>query len=96
MARDLFIVISYDITANKRRLKLARLLLDYGATRVQYSVFECYLGARQLDTLRARIGKVYKAEEDSVRIYLLCENCRPKVECMGQARPSEEPGLLII
>lgn len=96
MARDLFVVISYDIAADKRRLKLARLLLDYGATRVQYSVFECSLSARQLDMLRARIRKLYKSEEDSVRIYLLCENCKPKVECMGQAQPSAEPGLLII
>ena len=43
----MFIVISYDIPADKRRTKLAQLLENYGQ-RVQYSVFECLLTGRQL------------------------------------------------
>ena len=39
-----FIVVVYDISNDKRRVKLHNLLKDYG-TPVQYSVLECYLEA---------------------------------------------------
>ena len=40
MARgEMLTVFSYDVSKNKRRRKIARLLED-AATRVQYSVFE--------------------------------------------------------
>jgi len=35
-------VISYDIPDDERRLKVAKILLDFGR-RVQYSVFEAHL-----------------------------------------------------
>ena len=37
-----FIVVVYDISNDRRRVKLHNLFRDYG-TPVQYSVFECYL-----------------------------------------------------
>lgn len=92
----LFLMISYDIPDNKRRLKMARLLLDFGGERVQYSVFECYITDRNLARLQERAGKLLNKEEDSLRFYQLCENCRPKVLLLGVAKPSEEPGLRII
>ncbi len=91
-----FVVVSYDITSSKRRLKVARLLLDYGGERVQYSVFELYITERHLERLRARLQKLVDTEEDSVRFYRLCAACRPKVEYVGRATPIEAPGLRII
>ena len=35
-------VVSYDITSDRRRNKIAKTLEGYG-TRIQYSVFECRL-----------------------------------------------------
>lgn len=35
-------LVSYDISSNRRRRKVAKLMENYG-TRVQYSVFECKL-----------------------------------------------------
>lgn len=92
----MFIVVSYDVVDDKRRLKMAQALLDFGAERVQRSVFECYIEPRQLERLQGRLRRWLDAEEDSVRFYVLCESCRPRAECWGQARPSEEPGLRII
>ncbi|RME51568.1 MAG: CRISPR-associated endonuclease Cas2 [Caldilineae bacterium] len=92
----MFIVISYDVPDNKRRLKIARLLLDFGGERVQRSVFECYITPRNLERLHARLAKIVNEEEDSVRFYTLCENCQPKVVLIGVAQPIEEPGLRII
>lgn len=91
-----FVVISYDIPDDKRRLKIAKLLLDYGAQRVQRSVFELFVTPQHLEQLRARLAKLYKAEEDSIRFYNLCATCRPKVVYLGLAQPVDEPGLLII
>jgi CRISPR-associated protein Cas2 len=92
----LFVVISYDIVDDRRRLKVAKALLDFGGERVQRSVFECYLTLAHLEQLRQRLGRLYAEEEDSIRLYVLCEHCRPKAMRMGVAQPSEEPGLRII
>ena len=92
----MFIVVSYDVADDKRRLKLAQALLDFGAERVQRSVFECYIEPRQLERLQGRMRRWLQADEGSVRFYILCESCRPRAECWGVARPSEEPGLRII
>lgn len=96
MSTSIFLVISYDIIDDKRRLKVARLLLDYGAQRVQRSVFEGYITAQHLTALRQRLLRVIDAEEDSVRFYRLCRGCQADVERMGVAQPIDEPGLLIV
>jgi len=92
----MFIVISYDVPDDKRRLKMAKLLLDYGGKRVQKSVFECYILPRNLERLQERIRKIYHEQEDSVRFYLLCEGCRAKALYLGVAKPIDEPGLIIL
>lgn len=92
----MFVLISYDITDNRRRLKLAELLLDFGAERVQYSVFECFITQQNLVTLTRRIEGLIEETEDSVRIYALCENCRAKPVMLGKAEQIAPPGLLIL
>ena len=92
----MFVVISYDIPDDKRRLKVAKLLLDFGGERVQRSVFECHITAEHLARLSARLQRLCQTEADSVRLYFLCESCRPKAQLYGVATPTEEPGLRII
>ncbi len=92
----MFIVVSYDIADDKRRLKIAKALLDFGGERVQRSVFECYIEPRQFARLQQRLRHHLAQEQDSLRFYILCEACRPRTECWGQAQPIEEPGLRII
>ncbi|HHW86811.1 MAG TPA: CRISPR-associated endonuclease Cas2 [Chloroflexi bacterium] len=91
-----FVVISYDIVDDRRRLKIAKTLLDFGGRRVQRSVFECYITSANLEKLRQRLGRLIQESEDSVRFYRLCDDCQSTIERMGQAEPIEEPGLLII
>ena len=45
-----FYVISYDISDTKTRNQLAKILEGYG-TRIQYSVFECYMGREKFNVL---------------------------------------------
>lgn len=84
----MFIVVSYDISDNKRRTRIAKTLEDYGA-RVQYSVFEVNLESKQVDKMRARLKKLIEESEDSVRFYTLCQACFKQVEVLGQGKPVE-------
>jgi len=70
----MFYLVSYDISDDKRRTRLAKTLKDFG-DRVQYSVFECNLGGNLLDAMIARIEKIIDQKEDSVRIYTICASC---------------------
>lgn len=88
-------VISYDIPNDKRRTKVASLLEDYGH-RVQYSVFECWLDKAMRATVEKRLNALIKAEEDSVRLYLLCAVCREKTIMLGQSKPPQPPGVIIL
>lgn len=89
-------LISYDIPDNKRRTKLAKILEDYGE-RVQYSVFECRLTAKQIAKLTQELKGVLVEKEDSIRIYRLCAACEPEIKALGQAKPpAEEPTVYIV
>ncbi|WP_310416239.1 MULTISPECIES: CRISPR-associated endonuclease Cas2 [unclassified Chamaesiphon] len=78
----MFMVISYDISEDKRRTKIHKMLKSYGQW-MQYSVFECDVTDSQYAKLRARLSKMIKPEEDSIRFYFLCACCHPKVERIG-------------
>jgi len=80
-------LITYDISIDKRRTKLAKLLEGFGQ-RVQYSVFECDMEERQVSQLYRRLTRLLRpAEGDSLRIYKLCTNCRSTVTIIGAGPP---------
>lgn len=94
----MLIVISYDVANDRRRTRLAKELENFGR-RVQYSVFECLLDARQLERLRTRLLRRIEASEDSVRIvriYSLCQDCRAKVEVHGLGTVTEDPTVYVV
>jgi CRISPR-associated protein Cas2 len=78
----MFCVVSYDISEDKRRTKIHKVLSSYGQW-MQFSVFECDLTKVQYAKLRSRLDKLIDAETDSVRFYFLCECCQGKVERIG-------------
>ena len=78
----MFCVVSYDISEDKRRTKIHKILSSYGQW-MQFSVFECDLTKAQYAKLRSRLDKLIDAETDSVRFYFLCECCQGKVERIG-------------
>jgi CRISPR-associated protein Cas2 len=75
-------LVSYDIINDNRRTKLAKRLLDYGK-RVQFSVFECNLARSKYVEMKKEILDFVNEEEDSLRIYKLCQNCFNKIESIG-------------
>ena len=75
----MYVVVSYDISEDKRRTRIHKILKSYGQW-MQYSVFECDLSQTQYAKLRSRLSKLIKPEQDSVRFYFLCRCCQAKVE----------------
>lgn len=79
----MFVVVSYDISEDKRRTKIHKMLKSYGQW-MQYSVFECDLTKTDYAKMRSRLAKMIKPEEnDSIRFYFLCACCQGKVERIG-------------
>ena len=78
----MIILVTYDIVKNKNRVKLRKLLLDYGYP-VQKSVFELMLDWDKLERLKREIQQYVKDPEDSVRFYQVCDTCRRNVRVLG-------------
>lgn len=93
-AKRSFYVVSYDITDDRRRNRVHKLLTGFGEG-VQYSVFECFLSDKELVQLRHRIRRLIKPQEDKVRIYSLCSPCLSRVEALG-CDPPREPKAYVL
>jgi len=78
----MFIVVSYDISDDRRRNRVCDELKNYGE-HVQYSVFECDLDKVRIQKLKERLGKLINTRQDSIRYYLLCKRCLEKMEIQG-------------
>jgi len=88
-----FYVIAYDISDDRRRTKVHKVLSGFGRW-TQYSLFECHLTPRQMVMLREKLDRHLK-EEDSVRIYPLCADCMAKVDTVGGPKPGEEEVYIV-
>ncbi len=75
-------VVNYDVVDDRRRLKVAKVLTNYGR-RVQKSVFECDLDDRRYLKMKQEVDRLIDHEEDSVRYYSLCSRCQRAVEVSG-------------
>ncbi|ERT07656.1 CRISPR-associated endoribonuclease Cas2 [Lyngbya aestuarii BL J] len=90
-------MIIYDLpdskAANKRRTRLHRLLSGYGKW-TQYSVFECFLTAKQFVMLQHKIERLVK-KEDSVRIYVLDAGAVKKTIAYGSEKPRQDETIIL-
>lgn len=89
------IIISYDISDDRKRTKFSKYLERFGY-RIQYSVFEIDNSKRILDNIRADIENRFMKQfnqEDSVYIFNLSSSC--EVTRYGFAK-NEESDLKII
>jgi len=90
----LLYLVTYDISCNKRRLKVANLLEGYGR-RVQFSVFECVLPPSKYRELRDRLQR-HITPEDSIRFYPLSAHTLGQVEIWGGSPVLKPPGSTIV
>lgn len=77
-AKKNFIVVAYDVSNDRRRSHVVKLLEKVGI-RVNYSVFECMLSDSQYEKLRYNIATQIDAREDSVIYYPICLDCYAKI-----------------
>ena len=91
----MFVMISYDIVEDKKRLKLMKLLKDYG-TRVQKSVFECNLSQKTYDQVKTGIEEIINKRKDRVRYYRMCTGCTERVDVSGWGEITEEEEFILI
>lgn len=77
----MFMVVTYDISDDARRLRVAKELENWGE-RTQFSVFECELTEAQEATLLERLRAIC-LEGDALRVYRLCRACVGRCEIVG-------------
>lgn len=91
----MFLVIAYDIRDDRRRVKVAEELKNFGI-RIQRSVFECHLEEEQVVDLRSRLSALINAGEDQVRYYRLCPKDRQRITVTGPVPVSKDWDYLVI
>lgn len=77
-AKKVFCVIAYDIADDRRRCRVNKVVEKYGV-RINFSVYECMLTLKQMETIQAKIEKLINRKEDTVVYYPICINCFTKI-----------------
>lgn len=89
------VIIAYDITNDKRRDRVYKVLKDYGQW-MQYSLFECELEEKEYLQLKNKLNKIIKEEkEDKILFYFLCSACANKTERIGKYNRLEKDVIII-
>ena len=93
------VVVTYDVSTltkegRARLRRVAQTCKSFG-TRVQWSVFECSVGERELVRLRAQLLGIIEQDEDSLRFYFLSADDVQKTEHYGVREPLDMDGPLL-
>lgn len=88
-------IITYDITKNKIRRKVSKILEDYGV-RVQYSVFESDMNEKELNKVIVYLKKIIDTTTDNIKFYDLCGKCETKTLSIGLDKTYKLPDALVI
>ena len=95
MAQEMFIVVVYDISNDRRRTKLHTRLKDFG-TPVQYSVFECILDGKEFERMKKAVNRIIRPRQDHVRYYVVCADCQKKITVTGRKEITSKPDVIVV
>ena len=90
----MFYAVAYDITNDRRRNAVAKILLDFG-TRIQYSIFECNTNRRAYLRLQDRLQDAINPKEDTVTFYHLCRSCEKAIERIGLKKGLDKASYIV-
>ena len=79
-------LVSYDISDNRKRNKIAKLLEQYGYERIQYSVFTGLLPVWKIKELWARleiIAESYHNPENRIICFAISKNSLKNMKIIG-------------
>ncbi|MGN8809338.1 CRISPR-associated endonuclease Cas2 [Absicoccus porci] len=93
----MMVLVTYDVQTQdndgkKRLRKVAKNCMNYGV-RVQNSVFECNVDNYHYQKLKADLLEIIDEEEDSLRLYIIGNKYKNKIEHYGKSNgfDVEEP-----
>jgi CRISPR-associated endonuclease Cas2 len=73
---------------------VVKILKDRGGERVNLSVFECeFKKPESFEKLKGEIKEVIKPRKDHIRYYVICAECREKIDVQGWGTVTE-PSLV--
>lgn len=84
-AKKIFCVIAYDIENDRKRVKISKLLAKHG-TRINLSVFECMITAKQLEKIKETTAKWLDKRTDTMVFYTFCIDCFTKIAYQPEVR----------
>ena len=90
----MFYAVAYDITNDRRRNHVAKILLDFGK-RIQYSLFECNTDRRAYLRLQDRLQDAINPKEDTVTFYHLCRSCEKGIERIGVKKGIDKAAYIV-
>lgn len=85
------VIIAYDIVDDSRRAKVADGLLDH-IERVEYSVFDGWVGADELLELWEAARRLLRPAEDAAFALSLCTSCSELAGTIGRGQHPDLPG----
>jgi CRISPR-associated protein Cas2 len=88
-------VVCYDLSDDRRRDRMARVLLDYGK-RIQESVFAMNLDEELYDRMMVRVRREVDESWDRVHVFCLCKGCETRTVVIGQAELPRDPDFVIV
>ncbi|NLI30993.1 MAG: CRISPR-associated endonuclease Cas2 [Nitrospiraceae bacterium] len=89
MPAKYYVVVAYDIKDDRRRGRVSDILSACGS-RANYSVFECFVTKRQLNSMKSSIRREIHKKEDIVLYYTLCRACVETIEREGLFKPEKQ------
>lgn len=97
----ILVLLTYDIdmtdkSAGGRRLRLISKKCESIGRRVQDSVFECWLDAKQLRDLQSELKEMIDPQHDSLRFYNLGNRYANRIEVFGTAEVFQPDQPLIL
>ncbi len=88
------VLVTYDIKDNKRRKKVADILLDHGLHRIEYSA---YYGTMDPILFYKMCGRIEKQieDEDIIHIFFIVGSIKENIILMGDAYLPEDRSVYI-
>ncbi|MFA5229757.1 MAG: CRISPR-associated endonuclease Cas2, partial [Candidatus Paceibacterota bacterium] len=89
MVSKQFYIIAYDISVNKRRREVVKVLERHGV-RMNKSVFECFVLPDTYKNIENSISKIIDSKKDVILYYPLCRSCMGKSKNTSRKTISSE------
>lgn len=85
-------LIAYDISADRRRNRVAKLLQSWGY-RIQESVFQLRVTQADISVIIEDLGKIIDPKDDVIHVYALCSSCEQKAQILGVGIALDDVGF---